>query len=126
MTKYTFFLTLLFFAALGWLIYLSAIGNIVAMLILAVLTAISLILTGVGITLLANHIASLREQRHFMTNAKENLMLIRQTQDLINAQNNQLWRQATQQARLPGGDSAIIIDESQFADFDRDKREFDG
>lgn len=122
MNGYTFslILILIFLILVAALVWLSVIGSVPAMIVLAVILTITMILIGVAI----GHVTDVREHRQAIESnrsMREELDIALRQQMLQNRQNSQLWTQAARQARLPepkdSGD-IIDIDATLFAGFD--------
>ena len=129
--KATSILCLFLSTGFYWLIDLARRGEVVAWLILVGFMVITLLLILIGSVLLIVKTITASEQKTFLTNARENLAIMRQMQALQNAQathlarrNAQLEQHVTRQ--LPAPEShppAIIFDAEIFEDLDEEFRD---
>jgi len=94
-------LILLLTAILAVLVWLAALGYILAYIGLAVLTTVSLIGLGLSFGLVHTKIAAERQQQMFIDNAQENLSIMSALQSVQNKQNQNLMQQLGQVSRLP-------------------------
>jgi len=104
-----------------WLYISAQQGDVISIVILVVLAAVTLILLGVGIVLLVMHFIAKNKQADFTQNTKENLTMMGQLASAQNQQNAMLLRQA--QKALPAGDvidtqAKIVFEEGLFSDLE--------
>lgn len=94
-------LILLLTAVFGALVWLAALGYLLAYIALAVLATVALIGLGLSFGLIHTKIAAERQQQMFMDNAQENLTIMSALQSVQNKQNQALMQQLNQVSRLP-------------------------
>lgn len=110
-----FLVVLLVFA-----IHSASLGNVVAMVVLSVVTTATLIAVGAGIVILAVRIMAEKEQKAFRDNTAENLAILKQVQGIQNQQNTQLLRQVNTLSRLPEDEEPhrLLIEDGIFAELE--------
>jgi hypothetical protein len=108
------------------LVYLASIGNVPAMVALAVIVTVLLILLGVGISFAISHMTDMREHKQSMDRLRGRVAAMDEMQDVLNAQNKAVMMTAQKQAMLaarsttsePARGDIIDIDATLFSDFD--------
>lgn len=109
MSKYTMYLImfLIVFLALAGLVWLAMEGNVIAIIIVAVLGACALMSIGQVFEIIRKR----QEQAGFWLNAKENIGTIMAIQNVQNKQNEAITRQLGQVARLPQPTAGVNLND---------------
>lgn len=115
-------LVLLLTAVITGLVYLAALGSIVALAVLASLVTVLLIVIGYSLSMYQVKTISDSSQQVFRSNAKENLDIMNAMQRVQNQQNRTVMDQLKTAARLP--DPGVPNPNGVARDFDFEEADF--